>query len=82
MQGYHDENYIENSKEILKSLKHETQDIKMASPFASLVAYLAHLHPTLSRQSHIITSLHNNKLLIEKIIIILMTEPTKINKYL
>ena len=80
MQGYHDENYVENSKEILKSPKHGTQDIKMASPFAYLVAYLAHLHPTLSRQSHLITLLHNNKLLIEKIIIILMTEPTKINK--
>jgi hypothetical protein len=77
MQGYHDENYVENSKEILKSPKHGTQDIRMASPFAYLVAYLAHLHPTLSRQSHL---LHNNKLLIEKIIIILMTEPTKINK--
>ena len=37
MQGYHDENYVENSKEILKSLKHGTQDIKMASPFAYLV---------------------------------------------
>ena len=62
MQGYYDENYVENSKEILKSPKHGTQDIKMASPFAYLVAYLAHLHPTLSRQSHL---LHNNKLLIE-----------------
>ena len=80
MQGYHDENYVENSKEILKSPKHNPghQDGKS---FAYLVAYLAHLHPTLSRHSHLITLLHNNKLLIEKFIIILMTEPTKINKH-
>ena len=38
MQGYHDENYVENSKEILQSPKHGTQDIKMASPFAYLIA--------------------------------------------
>ena len=73
MQGYHDENYVENSKEILKGLRHGTQDIKMASPFAYLVAYLAHLHPRLSRQNHLITLLHNNKLLIEFIIIISTT---------
>ena len=35
MQEYHDENYVENSKEILKSLKYGTQDIRMARPFAT-----------------------------------------------
>ena len=36
MQGYHNENYPGNSKEILKNWKHGTQDIKMAGPFAYL----------------------------------------------
>jgi len=43
-----DENYPRNSKEKFEEWKQETQDIKIAgqcSPFAYLVAYLAHLPP-------------------------------------
>ena len=40
MQGYHNENYPGNSKEILKSWKHGTQNIKMPGPFAYLVCIL------------------------------------------
>ena len=71
MQGYYNENYPGNSKETLKNWKHGTQDIKIAGPFAYLVAYLTHLHPRVSlpRQRHLRTLLHNNKLLIEKLLL-------------
>ena len=71
MQGYHGENYPGNSKEILKNWKHGTQDIKMAGPFANLVCILNTFTPKSLvswPRHHLRTLLHNNKLLIEKLL--------------
>jgi len=63
MQGYHNENYAGNSREILKSQKEPRTSRWQAH--CILGSILEHLHLSLPRQSHLKTLLHNNKLLIK-----------------